>query len=237
MASVDAGELDKWPWAWVLRDIQVLDAPVPYKHKHGAVIWTVLDSATRRRLTRALRLSHATDAKRNGASTTTEVQLEAAATWLTNNAEAGGGIPLSNPVTGHYVRYHTRSIAGQSFNTTAEAFKAFSGNPVKHLKGACVWIIENEGDRYLLQAVFKVEEVGPTPPGAEMGLANEVAGRAGVRFIEIDIGKEPWWPGFFKSIGHGGLAISPIASEYLEHLQALARRQMQENGFIARYPG
>lgn len=29
----------KKPHAWVLNDIEVLDTPIPYKHKQGAVIW------------------------------------------------------------------------------------------------------------------------------------------------------------------------------------------------------
>lgn len=42
-AIVQSGEAAKWDTAWVLRDVEVLDNPVPYRHRSGAVIWVVLD--------------------------------------------------------------------------------------------------------------------------------------------------------------------------------------------------
>jgi len=37
--------IDKWRFAWVLKDVLHLATPVPYVHNKGAVIWVNLDSA------------------------------------------------------------------------------------------------------------------------------------------------------------------------------------------------
>lgn len=47
---VVSGAVDKWRYAWVLRDIRVLARPVPYVHPSGAVIWVSLDDAAQARL-------------------------------------------------------------------------------------------------------------------------------------------------------------------------------------------
>jgi hypothetical protein len=57
VSDTEARELtDRWPYAWELDEVEVLLRPVFYEHKSGAVIWAVLDSPTRRRLTRARNL-------------------------------------------------------------------------------------------------------------------------------------------------------------------------------------
>ncbi len=35
----DLDLLDKWKWAWFLRDAKRYDEPTPYDHPKGAVIW------------------------------------------------------------------------------------------------------------------------------------------------------------------------------------------------------
>lgn len=39
----DVKQLEKWPWAWVLRDAKRYDKPIPYSHPQGAVIWVKLN--------------------------------------------------------------------------------------------------------------------------------------------------------------------------------------------------
>jgi hypothetical protein len=43
--QIDNGLLDKWNYAWKLRDIQVFDQPVTYVHPNGAVTWVDLNKA------------------------------------------------------------------------------------------------------------------------------------------------------------------------------------------------
>lgn len=42
-----SGAVDKWTYAWVLRDVRPLAQPVQYIHPSGAVIWVTLDTAAR----------------------------------------------------------------------------------------------------------------------------------------------------------------------------------------------
>lgn len=42
-AKVEAGLLDKWNYAWKLRNIVEFDKPVPYDHPNGAVTWVKLN--------------------------------------------------------------------------------------------------------------------------------------------------------------------------------------------------
>lgn len=37
-------------YAWVLKDIQKLQTPVPYKHKPGAITWVTLDESTTKKV-------------------------------------------------------------------------------------------------------------------------------------------------------------------------------------------
>jgi hypothetical protein len=43
--QIEAGLLDKWNYAWKLRDVKKFDAPIPYKHPSGAVTWVDLHKA------------------------------------------------------------------------------------------------------------------------------------------------------------------------------------------------
>jgi hypothetical protein len=135
--------------------------------------------------------------------------------------------------SGHFARYHTQTITGYAFNDSPEPFAAFSGSSVNHLVGAHVWLMERKNDRYFIQAVFIVDQVGPTPTGAEMDLANQVQGRVGICFIDLEVGNQPWWKEFFKSIGNGGLAICPIRPEYVELLKGLTGLRLEQTDFIA----
>ena len=45
-----SGAVDKWKYAWVLRDVRPLAQPVTYSHPSGAVIWVSLDTATQSKL-------------------------------------------------------------------------------------------------------------------------------------------------------------------------------------------
>ena len=42
---VERGEFDKWPYAWVLRDVVKLAQPVRYNHPLGAVKWVTLEAS------------------------------------------------------------------------------------------------------------------------------------------------------------------------------------------------
>ncbi|WP_217358039.1 hypothetical protein [Alteromonas pelagimontana] len=48
-AKVEAGLLDKWNYAWKLRNIEEFDSPIPYEHPNGAVTWVKLDGAVKER--------------------------------------------------------------------------------------------------------------------------------------------------------------------------------------------
>jgi hypothetical protein len=52
--EIGKGEGARWNTAWVMKDAQRLDTPVPYEHPSGAVIWVALDDKTQARLARAL---------------------------------------------------------------------------------------------------------------------------------------------------------------------------------------
>jgi hypothetical protein len=43
--QIDAGLLDKWNYAWKLKDVQVFKEPIPYNHPNGAVTWVNLTKA------------------------------------------------------------------------------------------------------------------------------------------------------------------------------------------------
>jgi hypothetical protein len=43
--QIDNGLLDKWNYAWKLRNIQIFDMPVSYVHPNGAVTWVDLQKA------------------------------------------------------------------------------------------------------------------------------------------------------------------------------------------------
>ena len=45
-----SGAVDKWKYAWVLRDVRPLAQPVTYSHPPGAVIWVSLDTAAQSKL-------------------------------------------------------------------------------------------------------------------------------------------------------------------------------------------
>ncbi|OYT87915.1 MAG: hypothetical protein CFE46_11980 [Burkholderiales bacterium PBB6] len=51
---VPTSDIGKWRFAWILREIRLLDVPVPYAHTAGAVIWVNLDDAVQRELSRQL---------------------------------------------------------------------------------------------------------------------------------------------------------------------------------------
>lgn len=40
---IRSGEVAKWKYGWVLRNVKPLSKPVPYRHPSGAVIWVNLD--------------------------------------------------------------------------------------------------------------------------------------------------------------------------------------------------
>ncbi len=40
----DLDLLDKWKYAWFLRDIKRYEKPIPYNHPQGAVIWVKLQN-------------------------------------------------------------------------------------------------------------------------------------------------------------------------------------------------
>ena len=132
----------------------------------------------------------------------------------------------------HYARYHTEAIAGSRVSDWTGPFTAFTNNHVNHPGDAHVWLIERKNDRYFLQAVFTIDNVGEAAPGGEMNLANQVQGHAGIRFIDLEIGTQPWWKEFFKSIGNGGLGICTIRAEYVKQLQKFTGIQLQQTGFI-----
>jgi hypothetical protein len=136
--------------------------------------------------------------------------------------------------TGNTARHHTSAIAGVTLaERPRKPFMAFSGNPSEHLMDAHVWLIERIDDRYLLQAVFIVDEVRPTPPGAEMDLTYQVLGKAGISGIDSEIGNKPWWTEFFNSIGHGGLGISQIKPKFVRELQTLTSQRLKDTSFLA----
>ena len=43
--QIEAGLLDKWNYAWKLRDVKKFDIPILYKHPSGAVTWVDLHKA------------------------------------------------------------------------------------------------------------------------------------------------------------------------------------------------
>jgi hypothetical protein len=43
--QIEMGLLDKWNYAWKLRDVKKFDVPIPYKHPSGAVTWVDLHKA------------------------------------------------------------------------------------------------------------------------------------------------------------------------------------------------
>jgi hypothetical protein len=54
MSDMEASELaDRWPYAWEMKDAEILPHPVAYNHPAGAVIWVVLDARARGDLRRA----------------------------------------------------------------------------------------------------------------------------------------------------------------------------------------
>lgn len=50
MAEFLSGRASAWNIAWVLADTVAIEAPVPYRHPHGAVVWVDLDEATSSRI-------------------------------------------------------------------------------------------------------------------------------------------------------------------------------------------
>lgn len=49
-ARIESGAVDKWKYAWVLRNVRRLTRPVPYTHPSGAVIWVALDASVERQI-------------------------------------------------------------------------------------------------------------------------------------------------------------------------------------------
>jgi hypothetical protein len=49
-SRIQAGLVDKYKYAWVLKDAQPLAKPVAYVHPSGAVIWVNLDDSVSRQL-------------------------------------------------------------------------------------------------------------------------------------------------------------------------------------------
>jgi hypothetical protein len=58
---IRSGEVSKWNTPWILKDVRVLNQPVPYTHKLGAVTWVSLDSEVSQAITQQLTLSHTVD--------------------------------------------------------------------------------------------------------------------------------------------------------------------------------
>lgn len=49
-SRIESGAVDKWVWAWELRNVLRLAEPVQYRHPNGAVIWVNLDDEVAVRL-------------------------------------------------------------------------------------------------------------------------------------------------------------------------------------------
>ena len=58
---IRSGEVAKWNTPWILEDVRLLNQPVPYTHKLGAVTWVSLDSVVSQAITQQLTFSQTVD--------------------------------------------------------------------------------------------------------------------------------------------------------------------------------
>jgi len=112
----------------------------------------------------------------------------------------------------HFIAYHNVEKMGRTL-LEGKPLQILTNKAVNHLVNHAVWVIVGEGKgsrTYSLGSVFNVTETGNA---GEFGFKHAVSGPGYAFDPPVPIEDADWFPEVFKTTGHFGLGVTPIANE------------------------